>query len=111
MHARAPVAQLDRAPDFESVGRRFESCRARFRNPNTKFPTPTSTGAVHSLGIGIWDFPYAPLAQLDRASASGAEGHRFESCRARHSLRDRLAAAAFSQAAPRVARRERERIL
>ena len=24
----APVAQLDRAPDFESVGRRFESCRA-----------------------------------------------------------------------------------
>ena len=23
----APVAQLDRAPDFESVGRRFESCR------------------------------------------------------------------------------------
>ena len=26
----------------------------------------------------------ARLAQLDRASASGAEGHRFESCRARH---------------------------
>jgi hypothetical protein len=26
--ACAPVAQLDRAPDFESVGRRFESCRA-----------------------------------------------------------------------------------
>jgi hypothetical protein len=25
---KAPVAQLDRAPDFESVGRRFESCRA-----------------------------------------------------------------------------------
>ena len=24
----APVAQPDRAPDFESVGRRFESCRA-----------------------------------------------------------------------------------
>ena len=24
----ASVAQLDRAPDFESVGRRFESCRA-----------------------------------------------------------------------------------
>src|SRR5262245_5340750 len=116
MHARAPVAQLDRAPDFESVGRRFESCRARLRNPNTKFPTPTSTGAVHSLGIwnlrfGICDFPHAPLAQLDRASASGAEGHRFESCRARHSLRERLAAAVFSQAAPRVARRERERIL
>ena len=25
----APIAQLDRAPDFESVGRRFESCWAR----------------------------------------------------------------------------------
>ena len=25
----APVAQLDRAVDFESEGRRFESCRAR----------------------------------------------------------------------------------
>ena len=33
MHGRAPVAQLDRAPDFESVGRRFESCRARHRRP------------------------------------------------------------------------------
>lgn len=28
----APVAQLDRAPDFESVGRGFESLRARHRN-------------------------------------------------------------------------------
>ena len=27
---------------------------------------------------------YAPVAQLDRVSASEAEGHRFESCRARH---------------------------
>ena len=30
--AKAPVAQLDRAPDFESVGRTFESCRARQSN-------------------------------------------------------------------------------
>jgi hypothetical protein len=28
----APVAQLDRAPGFEPVGRRFESCRARLQN-------------------------------------------------------------------------------
>ena len=28
LFGHAPVAQLDRAPDFESVGRRFESCRA-----------------------------------------------------------------------------------
>ena len=25
LEERAPIAQLDRAPDFESVGRRFES--------------------------------------------------------------------------------------
>src|SRR6185503_12271711 len=36
MHVRAPVAQLDRAPDFESVGRRFESCRARHVNAKCK---------------------------------------------------------------------------
>ncbi len=29
----APVAQLDRASDFESAGRRFESSRARFVTP------------------------------------------------------------------------------
>ena len=37
MIASAPVAQLDRAPDFESVGRRFESCRARhLRSPASR---------------------------------------------------------------------------
>ena len=30
----------------------------------------------------------APVAQLDRASASGAEGHRFKSCQAHHTLLD-----------------------
>jgi hypothetical protein len=38
----APVAQLDRAPDFESVGRRFESCRAchkKASNQATSEPT------------------------------------------------------------------------
>lgn len=28
-HPRAPLAQMDRAPDFESGGRRFESFGAR----------------------------------------------------------------------------------
>lgn len=27
---------------------------------------------------------FAPVAQMDRASACGAEGHRFESCRVYH---------------------------
>ena len=98
MHVRAPVAQLDRAPDFESVGRRFESCRARqpvikSQNPKPKTQSPTGGDmtfglgfGIWGLGFGVWDFPNAPVAQLDRASASGAEGHRFESCRARQSV-------------------------
>ena len=28
----APVAQLDRAPDYESVGQRFESSQAHHKN-------------------------------------------------------------------------------
>ena len=39
----APVAQLDRAPDFESVGRRFESCRAY------SIPSTTVSMVVDSL--------------------------------------------------------------
>ena len=31
----APIAQLDRAPDFESVGRRFEPCWARQEQERT----------------------------------------------------------------------------
>src|SRR3989344_5330957 len=40
-------------------------------------PRPTGTNSEN-------DLKYAPLAQLDRASASDAEGQRFESSRARH---------------------------
>ena len=70
----APVAQMDRAPGFEPVGRGFKSLRARQRGQHS--PPPGIR-----LASGSWI--QAPVAQLDRASASGAEGHRFESCRAR----------------------------
>ena len=59
--------------------------------------TPCQDGAVHenerqrlTRSISKAEIPsvtivcYAPLAQLDRASASDAEGQRFESSRARH---------------------------
>ena len=36
------------------------------------------------MDVGVTILPFAPVAQLDRASASEAEGRRFESCRARH---------------------------
>ena len=53
---RESVAQRIRALGFEPRGRRFKSCRAYHFYFN------------------------APLAQLDRASVSGTEGCRFNSC-------------------------------
>ena len=50
----APVAQLDRASDYESEGYVFDSCRARQVDRE--------------------------VAQFGSASALGAEGRRFESC-------------------------------
>ena len=38
--SRAPVAQLDRVPDYESGGRTFESCQARHTNKG-----PRNSGA------------------------------------------------------------------
>src|SRR5262249_52861186 len=58
----------------------------------------------------------APVAQLDRATASGAVGRRFESCRAHHSLK-RFAFSLMARptssgsAATRSARRARSRTL
>ncbi len=45
----APVAQLDRATDFESVGRRFDSCRTQFFG---------ATGQRAYAALGCCDFPY-----------------------------------------------------
>ena len=50
----APVAQLDRAPDFESVGRRFESYRARqffsskHRDPSLRTPLGSSRSDLYN---------------------------------------------------------------
>ena len=38
------------------------------------------------LWYGVFRFLRVPVAQLDRASASGAEGYRFDPCRAYHSI-------------------------
>ena len=50
--ARAPVAQLDRAPDYESGGQRFESFRARhlFEPPSAATPTRSVAGAARRVG-------------------------------------------------------------
>ena len=39
---QAPVAQLDRVPDFESEGRRFESCRACHFKEGSKISTDST---------------------------------------------------------------------
>ncbi len=56
----APVAQLDRASDYESEGYVFDSCRARQVDRE--------------------------VAQFGSASALGAEGRRFESCLPDHEI-------------------------
>ena len=45
---------------------------------------PSKQGVVSSILTGriLIDHFFAPVAQLDRASAFGAEGYKFESCRA-----------------------------
>ncbi len=63
------------------------------RNPATERVAAKAVGAQRAppLRRAVIDccacIVCAPVAQLDRASASGAEGHRFESCRARHTFR------------------------
>jgi hypothetical protein len=52
--------------------------------PDAK-PAALRTGALHAPCEARHPH-YAPLAQLDRALASGAKGQRFESSRARHPL-------------------------
>ena len=50
---RALVAQLDRAPDFESGGRRFESCRARQK----------SLGSIPATWVAVVTSPASVLKQ------------------------------------------------
>jgi hypothetical protein len=49
----APVAQLDRVPDFESVGRRFESCRAHHSSAEGEIAHDTQNFMVlgHTFSI------------------------------------------------------------
>src|SRR6478735_1830641 len=53
--------------------RGFESRPLRSRPPTSD----------HQRVAAILGGAHAPVAQLDRASVYGTEGHRFESCRAR----------------------------
>ena len=63
---RAPVAQLDRAPDFESVGRRFESCRARHGRIADfgLWIADSTTISIHNSQSAIQIVHPGPVAQL-----------------------------------------------
>ena len=53
---------------------------SRVRIPPSPLPVPTDCPSANLNAA-------APVAQLDRASVYGTEGHRFESCRARYRSR------------------------
>ena len=57
--ARAPVAQLDRAPDYESGGQEFESLRARHKTPSKVNDLLKKTLPIHvaPVVLGLSDFP------------------------------------------------------
>ena len=64
---RAPVAQLDRAPDYESGGQRFESFRARHFRTELRTPgagdEPTPVMAVSRLAL-------SPMMRITSAPTS-----------------------------------------
>src|SRR5262249_43682258 len=65
----APVAQLDRAPDFESGGQEFESLRARHfgPEPGTRKPADCALdGATRVRGSML----LAPMMRISFASTS-----------------------------------------
>ncbi len=69
-HVYVPLAQPDRAFDYESKGREFESLRAR-----------------HFQFIGLLQ---RDVAQLGRAPGLGPGGRMFKSCRPDHFLTSML---------------------
>ena len=58
MHPFAPVAQLDRVPDYESGGRTFESYRARHIQ---KEPHPMDGAFLYPVGPVEATYPFDSL--------------------------------------------------
>jgi hypothetical protein len=91
-------SSVDRVPDYESGGRRFESCPARQREQpaalteDGRLFDPRWVGEVVTrrsakpLSVGSNPTPTSRCARssADRALASGARGPRFDPWRARH---------------------------
>ena len=76
---RAPVAKLDGAPGFESV-----PVSARIPENPVFIGLDQGPHGSEKVRKRLAEAETAGSTETDRSSASGAEGHRFESCRARH---------------------------
>ena len=69
LNERAPLAQLDRASDYESEGREFESLRARHSSPCFVF-----FGLKSIANIGLDDICWRALAAGSADLTSEAMG-------------------------------------
>src|SRR5512140_2453012 len=76
----SPPAERQRKP-LMHVNRKQLSNGARSAREVTTFAADPAVRAFARIGVHA----SAPVAQLDRAAASGAVGREFESLRARHS--------------------------
>jgi hypothetical protein len=69
------------------VPRAVRRATCRVRHPWSRRPTGSLRTGRNSRATVAYNRPDAPVAQLDRASAFEAGGHRFEPCRARQLAR------------------------
>ena len=77
MHPFAPVAQLDRVPDYESGGRTFESYRARHIQ---KKPHPTDGAFLYPVGPVEATCPFDQLLSEKFSSTPKPIGSCKKSC-------------------------------
>jgi hypothetical protein len=69
------------------VPRAVRRATCRVRHPWSRRPTGSLRTGLNGRATVAYNRPDAPVAQLDRASAFEAGGHRFEPCRARQLAR------------------------
>src|SRR5438132_10776171 len=81
--------------DFKSVlpiGFRVRTRASRVASA----PGVMDSRPIEGIILIVADARFVPVAQLDRASASGAEGYRFDSCRGYWSIPQAVASRLYS---------------
>jgi hypothetical protein len=67
----APIAQLDRVTDYESVGRRFESCWAHQPQKHSQKTTISKSSSLRSLTSNLACKPTVPQARVQEYCTAG----------------------------------------